>query len=249
MDIGSIFQDFEDIFSDIFGGGWPEPPDHVPLKILGLSGDPGRDEIKRAYHRAIMAAHPDLKLAFDNPAYRDMAQSSYGTFPDVQELIWASRCALRKRPEVKDVTDNNVTTMGGLRPVTREPRKYFEVEKGQPRICRTCGAALPPPVRTSISHWPMLFCDKCHEKEEKGEFYFISRHRRCPRCRVWMGDTRFKYCSHECSRAAERERRQMKRPSSKRSCSDCKKEFVPTRMDARYCSARCRQRAHRGRVG
>jgi len=34
----------------------------------------------------------------------------------------------------------------------------------------------------------------------------------------------------------------------KRGCLACVKRFRPTRVDARYCSAACRQRAHRARA-
>lgn len=56
-------------------------------------------------------------------------------------------------------------------------------------------------------------------------------------------------CSPECQRKrrltlANERRRKSK---SQRRCSQCEREFVPKRKDARYCSTRCRQAAHRQR--
>lgn len=41
---------------------------------------------------------------------------------------------------------------------------------------------------------------------------------------------------------------QAQRPMRLRSCRTCTRPFVMTRSDARYCSVRCRVRAHRAKV-
>jgi hypothetical protein len=58
------------------------------------------------------------------------------------------------------------------------------------------------------------------------------------------------FCSEVCqakARAAQgRERRREARDSQ--TCEGCAKTFNPTRMDARFCSVACKQRAYRQRV-
>jgi hypothetical protein len=57
--------------------------------------------------------------------------------------------------------------------------------------------------------------------------------------------TRRYVCSQECRRAANYARdRRKQRPKV---CDTCGEQFTPTREDARYCSAKCKQRAFRQR--
>jgi hypothetical protein len=43
--------------------------------------------------------------------------------------------------------------------------------------------------------------------------------------------------------------RKVSRPVTRRRCVSCEKSFTAKRRDARYCSAKCRQRATRARAG
>jgi len=52
-----------------------------------------------------------------------------------------------------------------------------------------------------------------------------------------------------CQACYERARRRKKREARPLiACDHCGESFKPTRSDARFCSDRCRQRAHRGSV-
>lgn len=254
MDFGSIFKDVEDIFGSFFGElrFWPQPPKHLPLRILGLSGDPWPNEIKSAYHAKLLAAHPDLRPAFDNPEYQEMAQKGRGDLPDIQELVWTRDCALRQAPRPKPVTDNgnphgeetiNVTPTIAL----RKSSKLFEAKIGEPEICCYCGGELKPPIRIR-KRWKRqrFICDSC--AEENG-----LKWDRCLNCGVLMSrrnHQKAKYCCYECKATSKaklkRERRLRQRTN--RVCPECGKKFTPRRGDAKYCSPACRQRAHRKRL-
>ena len=241
---GSIFKELDDIFGGLLGR-WPQPPKHLPLRILELSGDPWPDEIRKAYRAKLLDAHPDLRPAFDNPEYQEMAQKGRGDLSDIQELVWARDCALRQAPGKRPVTDSvsNIDNKPIRVTPSKPDREYFDNEPGKPRICRLCGKQIEP-IRIATSKWPVLFCDDCVKTKHENWWY-----QRCRGCGVWMNRDREKYCCSECQREAEarrkREHRQQWRMN--KTCPICGEKFTPKRADAKYCSAACRQRAFRKR--
>jgi predicted nucleic acid-binding Zn ribbon protein len=56
-------------------------------------------------------------------------------------------------------------------------------------------------------------------------------------------------CGDECRRAFHAAQARERRKLPMWGCSVCGKEFEPKRTDAKYCSAACKQRAHRARQG
>jgi hypothetical protein len=56
---------------------------------------------------------------------------------------------------------------------------------------------------------------------------------------------RFPTCSNGC---AKRERRARHRRERRLICAGCRREFCPTRRDAKFCSDACRFRAYRARL-
>ena len=52
-------------------------------------------------------------------------------------------------------------------------------------------------------------------------------------------------CSHRCRK---RELRARHRRERRQLCAACRRDFVPTRKDARFCSDACRFKAYRGRL-
>lgn len=256
---GSIFKDFEDLIGDFLGTGRsPKPPKHLPLRILGLSGDPWPDEIRSAYRAKLLATHPDLKPAFENPDFQEMAQKSRGKLPDIQELVWARDCALAQAPKPKPVTDDKPGIMGtpsGVTELLHRPRppapERFNAEVGKPRVCWMCGKQIEPMRLEQKYGDQRVICDACGEAEQKNrdDWGWNYYHRRCAACGVWTeaGWQTSKYCSYECSRVAESKRRRerRKRQRADRVCPVCRKQFTPKRSDGKYCSAVCRQRAFR----
>jgi uncharacterized OB-fold protein len=60
------------------------------------------------------------------------------------------------------------------------------------------------------------------------------------------GPRRRRFCSDECRRAHDRQRKAWTPVVHvEQSCAQCGELFVPARSDARYCSGRCRVAAHR----
>lgn len=248
INLGSIFESFEDFFG-ILTGSWPQPPKHLPLRILDLSGDSSAEEIKKAYRIKLLEAHPDLQPAFENPEYREIAQEGRKDMPDIQELVWARDCALRKA--FKPVTTTSGITMGHVASVTPR-REYFDSKAGEPRVCWLCGKVLKPERPTPKYRAQTVYCDPCIEKEEKENEknkYWSRYHQRCPGCGVWTsaGWLTSRYCSDECRRSVEatRGRERRKRRRADRVCLTCGEKFTPGRSDGKYCSSACRQRAYR----
>jgi len=259
MELGSIFKD-EDVWGDFGGifGLWPQPPKHLPLRILGLSGAPWPDEIRKAYREKLFMAHPDLRPAFENPEYQEIAQKGRGDLPDIQELVWARDCALRQAPKPKPVTTNGGDKMERTANVTSTvKREYFDREPGEPRVCRLCGKEIEPKRLARIYGDQTVFCDECAEKDKeeykkKGWRDWNNFHQRCGNCGVWTmaGYRSSRYCSWECQRQADAARRRQYRElrRSNRICAECGNRFTPRRADGKYCSPACRQRAYRKRL-
>lgn len=72
---------------------------------------------------------------------------------------------------------------------------------------------------------------------------------------AWRFSRRYRYCCHHCeltdqsarAASAARQRRAEARGPS-RACVECGETFEPSRADARFCSARCKQKAYRRRA-
>jgi predicted nucleic acid-binding Zn ribbon protein len=232
--LGGMFDDLAQLFGV---GSWPEPPDHLPLRILGLSEGASREAVVKAFRKKLLEIHPDLRPAFENPDFREWAQAGRGDLPDVQELVWARDCALRKIPE--PVTSNGSTAVSVTKSVTDRP--HFKAESGKAAICRNCGGELKPPERINLYRRSVeLYCDACAKRED-----WIPDHR-CVVCGVVMIGQASR-CSETCDRKAASEARRKRRAwrRGKKICQTCGERFEPTRTDAKYCSAACRQRAYR----
>ncbi len=72
---------------------------------------------------------------------------------------------------------------------------------------------------------PRYYCDDCRQR--------------------WARERQAK---REKENAAARQRRARKRLLWRATCAHCETAFIPKRRDARYCSAACRQKAHRTRT-
>jgi hypothetical protein len=72
---------------------------------------------------------------------------------------------------------------------------------------------------------PLYYCDPCR--------------------RIWEGA---RHARRQRDNEAARSRRARKRLLWQATCAECQTVFKPTRRDACYCSAACRQKAHRARV-
>lgn len=110
LDMGFIF------------GSWPEPPDAVPLHILGLDDRPkGRAEVKAAFRDRVRTAHPD---------------AGDGDGDAVAPLVWARDVLLRKIPETH-VTDKHGTSVLPQHPSwTPPPCKVCDGDRINPRTDR-----------------------------------------------------------------------------------------------------------------
>ena len=246
-----------DIFNDfmaLFGfGKYEAPPPEVPLRILGLLPGASQETIRKAFRAKVIEVHPDLKPAFDNPDFQDMAQQGRGDLPEIRELVWARDCALQQAPQ--PVTDSGGVAVDPLSTVTTPERKYFKTEIGEPYICRLCGAPLRPPARIryrgGYNIVEVFYCDSCFEgKKETEHGYWNSTLRRCEICGVGMSVKRSgKYCSWQCQNKGYAKQRREQRAERRENitCEICGEAFTPKRADAKYCSPACRQRAYRER--
>ena len=90
---------FSDLLGPLFGlGSCAQPPDSVPLRILGLDAIPlSRDTLKSVFRAKVMATHPDL-ATYTVPHLREAAETAATLKPDVQELMWARDVLIAKSP-------------------------------------------------------------------------------------------------------------------------------------------------------
>ena len=139
------------------------------------------------------------------------------------------------------------------------------------KVCGSCGRAFTDEDtvyltshRIDKNRWKtwgrVPVCESCWEdRQERGLFLYNGRGasylkpETCEGCgrRVMLrirdyGHCRV-YCSRQCASAIGNARRRQPVPS--RTCAACDTEYQPKRRDARYCSGRCRQKAHRRRNG
>jgi hypothetical protein len=149
-------------FGFLFGiGTWTEPPDRVPLRILGFDALPtDLDAVRSAFRAKMMTAHPDIRP--------DSEAAEANT--DVQELTWARDVLLRKVPT--RVTADS-TTAGST--VSRNSRVG---PNGYP-LCVVCGDEYPKRYYYGKRRWGD-HCWKCANRPRLRE---LRRHIHSEACR------------------------------------------------------------------
>jgi hypothetical protein len=82
---------FADVFSALLGiGNFAEPPDSVPLRLLGLEAIPATHAaINDAFRRRVMELHPDTAAYSASPDLAADALTSAEADATVQEAMWA----------------------------------------------------------------------------------------------------------------------------------------------------------------
>ena len=260
-EVGNIFAEFA---AEVFGtGSWTKPPETVPLRILGLESlSVGRKAVQSAFRARVIAVHPDLSYAFDNPAMREAAQAGRGNLPEIRELVWARDMLFRIIPEIPEPgAESDAIVMEPVdhplwtptKPVTMQLRNdqilfYTEGDQQYQYYTRWLTArvwrdergytrAQPDGVKTDKPWFATVVKCPCGR-----EYAHYGGRLRVPRCQT---------CDRAYRAAAQRRRRRRARPD--RTCSGCGEPFSPSRSDTRSCSSACRQRAyrlrHRGRYG
>lgn len=109
--------------------------------------------------------------------------------------------------------------------------------------------------------WCDYVCSDCAgPREDGGTFGTVWTSRRCESCgrRCWRSSDRYgsgwartkhTFCSGVCEAAYYRQARLAEAAVARvKACASCGEVFAATRADALFCSARCRQRAHRCRA-
>ena len=213
-----LFEDFGSMFES-----WPEPPETIPLQILGLKPSPSQRDIKSAFRAKVIEAHPDLKYAFELPAFRQAAEKHKGNLPEIRELVWARDVLIRMAPAEPIVTADGV------------PTSHYRYPLPQTRECPKC---------QKQSKWCASECDHCG--------YWFQRCPKCGgESRGWMVAWRGQFAGWcvKCRTEGENERRRelRRRRRANRTCRVCGSTFTPKRSDGRYCSPSCRQRGYRER--
>jgi hypothetical protein len=195
-------------------GSWPEPPDTVPLRILGLDVLPAaRDEVKTAFRVKMLAAHPDIRP--DSEA----ADANTG----VRELMWARDVLMRKIPAVSAPTCVTPTGVGDV--ATTSSILSFAVTTNvaphtpgdgsrnsplpRPR-CENCGSE---EWLREYGRWSG-YCAECAEKLDLARRRDLRRQARAGRvcenedCCVTFTPKRAdgRFCSGRCRQAAYRKR-------------------------------------------
>jgi hypothetical protein len=146
----------------------------------------------------------------------------------------------------------------GKPPPTDAEREAFVRMRGltvTAERCYECDAELTKTVcRVRIrGNWIVPVCPACARKADHPYGYgWHSDSGRCEGCgrkviepsRWTWGGRRIVACSERCR---ERARRLRPQPAA-RKCDSCGKSFKPSRVDARYCSSACRQKAYRRRL-
>jgi hypothetical protein len=190
---------FRDLMFDIFG--IRDVPDTVPLRILGLSPPvPSREVIVSAFRKRAIEVHPDLQLAYDNPAIQDAAEAVESR-PEIRELVWARDVLLDLAPD-----PNRVTVTGGVQmhppaPVTPKAK-----------VCRKCHRELGDRECYPVGGRRAWWCGRCVDADNAAQARERRRRRRadrpCDQCGVVFTPPRSdgRYCSPRCRQAAFRSR-------------------------------------------
>jgi|SRR6516165_395213 hypothetical protein len=183
----------------------------------------------------------------------------------IGELYRKAKDALGGAPQAESVTDTRYFS-GKLSQSRNDDDRY----RLEPNGCHWCREAFKPgqmryPVTTATSlGWSLVSvcmdCFKCtsddDETHEKRQQRYQRQCRGCgePMLTPLSGVFAYQVCSRRCYQRAYRKRRRESGGSTvpwkghSPTCAGCKRPFVPSRKDARYCSNACRQRAYRGRV-
>jgi hypothetical protein len=204
----------KDIFGESFGslfgsflglGSHPEPPDIVPLRILGLAAMPvTQDAAKAAFRARLKQVHPDVDAYTSVPELQEAADAQAVARPEVAEVVWARDVLLRKVPAT--VTGNKVP---GENLVTRNVHN--------PKKCKRCEG-----VHVNFGgtvhgfyhggRW-RGYCWPCGQDAENERQRDLRRQRRTGRKCCGCGE-RFtpqradgRYCSSACRQAAYRVRK------------------------------------------
>jgi hypothetical protein len=183
------------MLAELLGGGWPEPPDTIPLRILGLHQLPAdHDTIRQAFRTRMLAAHPDL---------RDDAETADAN-ADVAELVWARDVLLRK---VRNpVTTNDLSSCEGL---SRNGPSVNGFKHYEPDRCTVCKkvVSLPP------NYWNARWYGYWARRSRMRAFSASAAHdqqaradRSCESCGATFTPRRAdgRYCSNACRQAAYR---------------------------------------------
>ena len=174
---------------------WPEPPDIVPLRILGLNYMPtDRAAVKQAFRFKMFAAHPDV-----NP---DTASAQ----DDVQELVWARDVLLRKIPPpvtADDLARRDHASRNGYGTGPRNPHSYYG-----PR----CIGCLKVRHLQRYGRW-RGYCWRCKADAENVRQRDLRAQaradRKCEGCGATFTPKRAdgRFCSNACRQAMHRRRR------------------------------------------
>ncbi|MGH3300358.1 MAG: hypothetical protein ACRDOK_01540 [Streptosporangiaceae bacterium] len=151
----------ENVFTDLFGGlfglpalgSYPEPPDSLVLRILGLDARPASQDVVRSAFRArLRQVHPDLTESTYSavPSLQSAAGALAMQRPEVAELAWARDVLLRKIPPPAPVTAAASSRAGADQPSRWRCRECGQSPaRGSQAItagrwagyCRNCAAA------------------------------------------------------------------------------------------------------------
>jgi hypothetical protein len=185
-----------DFMEMIFGfGHYAEPPDSVPLHLLGLAVMPAtRAEVRAAFRAKLFFTHPDLNPEGPREALLDT----------VADLVWARDVLLHKIPE---------TPLGGV-----TGGDCARVRSWEPSRCKVCDSKRLAPwdgkpyrVAWSWGRWSgyCLACRRDAENERQRKRRRARRANRVCACGITFTPTRSdgRYCSNACRQAAYRHRR------------------------------------------
>ena len=174
-------------------GTFDEPPDRVPLRILGLSELPiDEAQLRRAFVRKVRKLHPDLN-PLDESSWREVQADGW------DEVQWARAVLKRKIDRVTAKSD----PVGNL--VTRHtgPGKSW---------CRGCERPFGLFRRGGVGWKRDGLCYRCaHEEDLKAARERRRAHRAnrsCPQCGAIFTPSRSdgRYCKPACRQRAYRER-------------------------------------------
>jgi hypothetical protein len=127
------------------------------------------------------------------------------------------------------------------------------------KTCGCCGRTLNADEPIWRKQFSRCFCGGlsfiapiCQQCGRRGLYLSVS-HGPCENCGRLVHETQYRrrrhhYCCEDCRKQHEhalvrRRRAEARGPS--RPCTECGEHFAPTRADARFCSARCKQKAWR----
>lgn len=99
-------------------------------------------------------------------------------------------------------------------------------------------------VENGWSEYRQIPCKWC------GELFWTQYYKSYTQCREVNRRMQL-YCSDQCANKAKADRRKKRRERQRRmlpfECPECGQVFIPNRMDQRYCSVACKQKAYRKR--